>query len=133
MPSTYAHYRFGRDVFAKLPQDIKKIIQGDEDLFNIGVHGPDLLFYFRPLTKNPVNAADYGQHDKPAREFFFPAAKAVFGGGAACKDSRNPAQAIHYDRRDDVCRLGLHKRQAANRLCRRLRIPQRSGASLNAD
>lgn len=86
MPSTYAHYRFGRDVFAKLPQDVKKIIQGNEDLFNIGVHGPDLLFYFKPLTKNHVNRVGYGQHDKPACDFFFPAAKAIKRSGysSAC-------------------------------------------------
>lgn len=77
MPSTYAHYRFGRDVLAKLPQDVRKIIEGDKDLFNIGVHGPDLLFYYKPLTKNPVNTTGYGQHDKAAREFFLPAAETI--------------------------------------------------------
>lgn len=77
MPSTYAHYRFGRDVLAKLPHDVRKIIQSDEDLFNIGVHSPDLLFYFKPFTKNHVNSAGHEQHDKAAREFFIPAAKVI--------------------------------------------------------
>ena len=55
MPSTYAHYRFGKDVLGRLPAKQKQDIQAHPDLYNIGLHGPDLLFYYKPISHNPVN------------------------------------------------------------------------------
>ena len=52
MPSTYAHYRFGQEVLKELPNDIKKIIIENKELYDIGLHGPDLLFYYLPLKNN---------------------------------------------------------------------------------
>ena len=51
MPSTYAHYRFGQEVLKELPNDIKKIIIENKELYDIGLHGPDILFYYLPCTK----------------------------------------------------------------------------------
>lgn len=31
-------------------------------LFDIGLHGPDLLFYYRPLFSNPVNRIGFSIH-----------------------------------------------------------------------
>lgn len=77
MPSTYAHYRFGREVLAKLPEEIQKIIRKEQDLFNIGLHGPDLLFYYKPLTKNSINRRGYEIHSEPGIDYFHPAAKEI--------------------------------------------------------
>lgn len=77
MPSTYAHYRFGRDILPKLPAQIRKIISQENDLFNIGLHGPDLLFYYHPLSSNPVNSKGYKIHAEPGITFFRSAAKEV--------------------------------------------------------
>lgn len=46
MPSTYAHYRFGEDIKRQLYGREKLIIEKYQDLFEIGLHGPDILFYF---------------------------------------------------------------------------------------
>ena len=70
MPSTYTHYQFGNDVLKRLPEKQKQEIQAHRDLFSIGLHGPDLLFYYHPLTKNPVNQVGYVMHDRPGTEFF---------------------------------------------------------------
>lgn len=70
MPTTYTHYRFGRDVLRQLPDNLKELIVPYRDLYDIGLHGPDLLFYYRALMKNPVNQIGFSMHDKPAREFF---------------------------------------------------------------
>ena len=35
-----------------------------------------ILFYYKALTNNPVNAVGFGMHGKPAREFFAPAKEA---------------------------------------------------------
>lgn len=77
MPSTYAHYRFGQEVFQKLPPEIQKKITPYMDLFNVGLHGPDLLFYYKPLSSNAVNRIGYGEHKKSGREFFEPAGRVL--------------------------------------------------------
>lgn len=77
MPTTYAHYRFGKDVLASLPEHYQKIIEEYRDLYNIGLHGPDLLFYYKALKKNPVNQTGFAMHERPGYEFFQPAADFV--------------------------------------------------------
>ena len=70
MPSTYAQDRFGKDVYKKLPDDIRKLVSDERRLFLAGLHGPDILFYYKPLRSNRVNSIGYGMHDRPACEFF---------------------------------------------------------------
>lgn len=77
MPSTYAHHRFGRDVSFGLPQTIQTVIQSHPDLYSMGLHGPDLLFYNHPLRSNPVSQLGFGIHDEPGQDFFAPAAKRI--------------------------------------------------------
>ena len=55
MPSTYAHYRFGEDIKRQLYGREKLIIEKYQDLFEIGLHGPDILFYYKPLKGNKIN------------------------------------------------------------------------------
>ena len=68
MPSTYAHYRFGQEVLKELPNDIKKIIIENKELYDIGLHGPDLLFYYLPLKTNEINSIGYNMHEKTGKE-----------------------------------------------------------------
>lgn len=70
MPTTYTHYRFGRDVFKQLPASFQEQIFPFHELYDIGLHGPDLLFYYKALMKNPISQLGFAMHDKPAREFF---------------------------------------------------------------
>lgn len=77
MPSTYAHLVFGQQVLEHYPAGMQKLAQDDIDLFHIGLHGPDILFYYHPLRRNSINAIGYAMHDRPASEFFGPAAQIV--------------------------------------------------------
>lgn len=70
MPSTYAHYRFGKMVLASLTKEQQQCINNYRELFDIGLHGPDLLFYFQPLKRHPINQFGYAMHEKPALAFF---------------------------------------------------------------
>ena len=45
MPSTYAHFCFGREVLAALPQEMQSLLWPEQNLFSIGLHGPDILFF----------------------------------------------------------------------------------------
>lgn len=70
MPTTYAHYKFGQEVLRTLPGPLKSSIEKNRELFDIGLHGPDILFYYRVVTKNKVNQLGYAMHDRYADEFF---------------------------------------------------------------
>ena len=55
MPTTYTHYAYGQEVFHKLPEELQRKIEPYIEYYNIGVHGPDILFYYHSYCKNKVN------------------------------------------------------------------------------
>ncbi|MCI5586259.1 MAG: zinc dependent phospholipase C family protein [Lachnospiraceae bacterium] len=70
MPSTYAHYRMGQEVRQQLTGSVREAIEQYPDLYNIGLHGPDLLFYYKALGRNHVNSTGVELH-KHSGSFFF--------------------------------------------------------------
>lgn len=70
MPAAYAHYRFGQEVLALLPEAEKAVAERYRSLFEIGLHGPDILFYYRPLSRNAVNRTGTLAHAIPGRVYF---------------------------------------------------------------
>lgn len=70
VPTTFTHDIFGKEVFRKLPQPLKETIRGGKDLYRIGLHGPDIFFYYRPIHKNKVNQTGHRMHQEPASVFF---------------------------------------------------------------
>ena len=68
MPTTYSHYRFGKECIGVMPEDLQKIVNEHRALFDIGVHGPDIFFY--DLKHDDVAAYGGDMHFKPARDFF---------------------------------------------------------------
>ena len=77
MPSTYAHRRFGADVLAQLPEELKKQIEPQRALYDMGLHGPDLLFYYKALQSNPVSRLGNAMHEQRGRVFFERAKRVV--------------------------------------------------------
>lgn len=75
MPTTYAHYKFGKEVISALPRPLCSTVENHRELFDIGLHGPDILFYYHPMKRNTVNGQGYDLHDKPADLFFRHAAE----------------------------------------------------------
>ena len=69
MPTTYAHDLFGQKVYRQMPEEIKKIIRKNGELYRIGLHGPDIFFYYF-IFKNPVSGVGYRMHKEKARAFF---------------------------------------------------------------
>ena len=59
MPSTYAHRRFGADVLVQLPRELREKITPYRPLYDMGLHGPDLMFYYRALQSNPGDTPSY--------------------------------------------------------------------------
>ena len=89
MPTTYAHYKFGKEVMSALPRPLQNAVENNRELFDIGLHGPDILFYYRALVKNPVSGQGYELHEKMADEFFEHAAQVI-------RKAENPAAARAY-------------------------------------
>lgn len=77
MPATYAHYRFGQEVRKDLPEKEKKIVEEFPELFMIGLHGPDIFFYYKPFSKNRVRQIGHEMHKRAGEAFFAPAAEVV--------------------------------------------------------
>lgn len=77
MPSTYAHYRMGRWVLRNLPKPVCQKITPYRELYDIGLHGPDILFYYRPLAASCVSSAGYELHHCSGKDFFERAACAA--------------------------------------------------------
>ena len=70
MPTTYTHYKFGVAVYHILPDEIKVIIDRHRQLYDIGLHGPDILFYYKPYKNNLVNQLGSKIHKELATDFF---------------------------------------------------------------
>lgn len=68
MPTTYTHDLFGKEVYRQLPKEMKEVIRKNGNLYRIGLHGPDLLFYH--LFNGKVNRAGVAMHGRKGRAFF---------------------------------------------------------------
>ena len=69
MPSTYAHRRFGADVLALLPDGLRATLEQHRELYDMGLHGPDLMFYYKALQSNPVNRLGNAMHEQKGEVF----------------------------------------------------------------
>ena len=99
MPGAYAHYKVGQSVLAQLTKGIRDTAEQESELYNLGLHGPDLLFYYKPYLRTRTSAAGFRAHKKSGREFFTAAA-------AAAAASENTAAARAYFN-GTVCHFAL--------------------------
>lgn len=70
MPSVYAHYRFGAAMIPVLPGDIRRTVKRFRQLYDVGLHGPDLFFYYNPFLKTKLGDLGSRFHRQSGREFF---------------------------------------------------------------
>jgi len=70
MPTTYTHYRYGRDVLATLPKPLRESIEKHREIFDLGCHGPDILFYNMNPKKTRLNHLGSMLHKVPSTVFF---------------------------------------------------------------
>ncbi|NLK65616.1 MAG: zinc dependent phospholipase C family protein [Tissierellia bacterium] len=75
MPTTYAHYTFGMKVINELNEELRETINKNIELYHIGLHGPDILFYYKPLKSNKVNKLGNEIHSLNSNIFFQKAKK----------------------------------------------------------
>lgn len=68
MPSIYTHYRFGRQLFEKLPKEMQDFLQQHKELYTLGQQGPD-LFFFNPKTLMKADSPGTIIHDTSGADF----------------------------------------------------------------
>ena len=108
MPAFYAHYRFGCDVLKQLPEDIRSICTAHRGLFDIGLHGPDIYFFYHPVLPNKVNRIGHAAHKRSGRYFLQRAQKVI----ASARD-KDAARAYFYGllchfTLDSICHPYIH-------------------------
>ena len=88
MPANYAFHQFGAEALRCLPEKQQRPIQRFRRLYNGGLHGADLFFYFRPMMSTPVGELYHTYHSMSGREFFSQACELLKNnpseGGTAC-------------------------------------------------
>lgn len=89
MPAGYAHYIFGEKVLKELKPQYRDLIQKNIDLYHIGIHGPDILFYHKALSSNGIKSLGFQMHQKEAYSFFKEAKELIL-------DSQNKEVSLAY-------------------------------------
>lgn len=67
MPTTYAHWRFGNQCIETLPLRLKEVVRTNREIFDYGVHGPDIFFYYKCLKSNDINKYGGQLHEQAYR------------------------------------------------------------------
>lgn len=70
MPASYAHYRFGKQVLSFLPADARQCVQRFRRMYDMGLQGPDIFFFYNPFLKTAVGTLDSTFHSQSGRDFF---------------------------------------------------------------
>lgn len=68
MPSNYAHRIFGDAVYSVLSPTLTGRMEPYLPLFRLGLHGPDLLFYYQPFRKTLLGKMGSGLHHFTGKE-----------------------------------------------------------------
>ncbi len=108
MPANYAHYRFGAQLLKILPADARRTVNRHRALYDMGLHGPDIFFYYDPARKNAISDMGHRLHHQSGQEVF----------ARICKRHRlepsEPARAYLYGLLahyclDSVCHPFVHR------------------------
>lgn len=75
MPANYAHYRFGKLALPTLPAEARQCIGRFRRMYDIGLHGPDILFYYNPVMDTAVGQLGHRYHTYSGQRFFAEACK----------------------------------------------------------
>lgn len=70
MPAGYAHYRFGQTVRPLLTGKAARAVQSCTQLFDVGLQGPDLFFYYNPVLKTKIGSIGHVLHYQSGKALF---------------------------------------------------------------
>ena len=81
MPSIYTHEAFGKAVLKHLPEEMQEIIYEYPNQFQIGLQGPDILFFHKPFKKDRINTTGINMHSQSMLQWLIPATRVIFNKG----------------------------------------------------
>ena len=67
MPNYFAHRQFGARVLAALPPALAAVLERERDAFDLGLYGPDPLFFYRPILHSEPFVLGTSMHHQPVR------------------------------------------------------------------
>lgn len=103
MPANYAHYRFGLEMLEQMPGDLRRPANRFRRLYDVGLHGADLFYYYNPVMSTKTGALAEKYHDQSGVDFF----------GRICRGLRmTPSEA------GEAYLYGLLAHYALDSLCR---------------
>lgn len=70
MPANYAHYRFGKAILPLLPPQAQQDVKRFRRLYDMGLHGPDIFFYYNPLMATQAGSLGKKFHGMSGKDFF---------------------------------------------------------------
>ncbi len=77
MPGKYAHYRFGKDLLTTMPPLVRRTVDRFRQLYDVGLHGPDLMCYHSLGLGGSVEKLADKYHQQTGQEFFERVCRAV--------------------------------------------------------
>lgn len=77
MPACYAHHRFGKQVRKTVDAEAQQCIQRFRRMYDAGLQGPDIFFYFNPYWKTALGQLGKAFHRMTGEAFFSTACKAA--------------------------------------------------------
>lgn len=83
MSANYTHYRFGRIMLEAMPQEIAQLVQKNRQLYDLGLHGPD-IFLYTPWVRRDKRRLGKIFHKQSGQEFF----------GRACENIRRQSDEL---------------------------------------
>lgn len=78
MPAAYTHYKFGQEVLFHLSnKKLREVIAHYPKMFDLGLYGPDILFYCGIPGKKERNHLGFSLHKEVAADFFIRAKDSI--------------------------------------------------------
>ncbi len=70
MPSVLAHYQFGQEVLKELSERTLQLVKSYKEEFDLGLQGPDILFFYKPYTGTYISKIGSEIHSHSGKLFF---------------------------------------------------------------
>ncbi len=89
MPAGFTHVTYGDWVYESLSDELKRNIAPYRVYYDLGLHGPDILFFHQLWKQNEVMKLGYRMHFQQARSFFESSREVI-------KKSKNKGATLAY-------------------------------------
>lgn len=70
MPANHTHFRFGSELLPLMPPDVRRTVGRFRQLYDMGLHGPDILMYHVPALRSGTTKLSTKFHAQTGKVFF---------------------------------------------------------------